>query len=83
MFAKEVFMKSKNLLFAAVIIAVIGFLFFLSSTARKPPLIPSDAIHKNLTGIRACAPCHGPGGSSPLKKEHPPKRHCFKCHKKA
>ncbi len=74
-------MKKRDILFAAVILAVVGFLFYLNATARKPPLMPSDAIHKNLNDILACAPCHGPGGGSPLKKGHPPKRHCFKCHK--
>ena len=76
-------MKNKNLLFIIFVIAVVGFLFFLSANAVKPPLMPSDAIHKNLGDIRSCAPCHGPGGNNPLKKGHPPKEHCFKCHKQS
>ncbi|MHB8174580.1 MAG: cytochrome c family protein [Nitrospirota bacterium] len=74
-------MKKRDLLFAAVIVALIIFLYFLSATARKPPAMPADAVHAKLTDLRSCPACHGPGKVSPLKQDHPPKEHCFKCHK--
>ena len=62
------------------ILAVLLFLFFLSS-GKKPPLIPRDALHSNVTTNEACTSCHGPGKQAPLKEGHPPKEQCLLCHK--
>lgn len=66
--------------FIAFVLAVILFLFFLS-TAKKTPALPDDALHRNMTANAACAACHAPGMRAPLKSSHPPKEDCLQCHK--
>jgi cytochrome c553 len=66
------------IVFAAAVVAV---LYFFSG--REFPPVPDDALHRGVTAEEACMKCHGPDGTSPLKKEHPPKFECFKCHKPA
>jgi hypothetical protein len=65
----------------AVGAAVLILLIFLSSTGKKPPMIPLDARHAALTTNEACLSCHALGRSSPLKDTHPPKEQCLVCHK--
>ncbi len=64
-----------------VAVAVVLALFYLSSTGKKPPMIPSDAAHQGTTTQEGCTACHAPGKSSPLKEMHPPKEQCLVCHK--
>jgi len=71
--------KSWPLIAGAVVIVV--FLSFLSSSGKKPPLIPADAIHAGLSATESCAPCHAPRKKSPLKETHPPKEQCMVCHR--
>jgi hypothetical protein len=75
-------MKRRDMFFAAVIIAIILFLLYLSTIGRKAPAIPADAAHVKITDQRACLDCHAPGKISPLKHDHPPKEMCFTCHKR-
>lgn len=72
----------KNLPLILVALAVVLFLFFLSSR-KKVPAIPDDAVHRSATTNGACLACHSPGNRSPLKENHPPKEQCLTCHKKA
>lgn len=67
-----------SLVLAAAVVVL--FLVYLSSTGKKPPLLPADAQHAGLATNEACAPCHGPGRASPLKEGHPPKEQCVICH---
>jgi len=73
-------MKSSISLIITVV-AVILFLFFVSSTGKKPPLIPRDAAHQGIAAQEGCISCHAPGKTSPLIDTHPPKEQCFVCHK--
>ncbi len=73
-------MKKRDILFAVGILAVVGVLYLLSATAKKPPFIPSDAPHIAAKTKQECQACHAEGKSNPLKKTHPPKDMCFKCH---
>ncbi len=74
-------MKGTFGLVIAAVVIVLG-LFFLSSTGKKPPLIPQNAAHTGITTAEGCAACHAPGRSSPLREKHPPKEQCLVCHKK-
>lgn len=63
---------------AAVIIL---FLVYLSSSGKKPPMIPADAVHAGMVTNESCTPCHGAGKKARLKGTHPPKEQCVICHK--
>jgi hypothetical protein len=71
----------KNWSLIAGALAVLLLLYFLSSSGKKPPIIPADAVHTGLATNESCAPCHAPGKQSPLKETHPPKEQCVVCHK--
>jgi uncharacterized paraquat-inducible protein A len=73
-------MKS-TLIFIVFVLIVIGFLCTVSGKRVPPPLIPADAAHQAVTEEKACMDCHAFGKAAPMKKSHPPKRECFKCHK--
>ncbi len=64
------------ILFALSVLLVL----FLLSSGQKPPAIPADDFHKNITTDAACTECHAPGKRAPLKAAHPPKEQCLKCH---
>lgn len=70
----------QTLSLAAIVAAILIFLFFLSS-AKKAPSIPADDIHKGATTNESCAPCHAPDKQAPLKTAHPPKEQCVICHR--
>jgi hypothetical protein len=74
-------MKSTGLLFLAFAV-IVGLLFYLSFSAKKPPAVPQDAIHEALLSDSACPACHGAGKELPMKTTHPPKEQCLTCHKR-
>jgi len=61
-------------------LALLAFLFFLSSR-QKAPFLPANETHNHALSNSACLTCHGPGKQSPLKPSHPPKEQCLLCHK--
>ncbi len=61
--------------------AIVGVLFFLSTTGKQPPAIPDDAAHRTVAAQEECLRCHAPGMQAPLKAAHPPKEQCLICHK--
>jgi hypothetical protein len=61
--------------------AIVAVLFFISSTGKKVPPVPIDAIHRAITMQERCVACHAPGKQAPLKDTHPPKEQCLTCHK--
>lgn len=63
--------------------AILLLLLYLSSTGKKPPVIPRDSLHADLKTNDSCMPCHAPGKQAPLKDIHPPKEQCVVCHKTA
>lgn len=70
-----------TLTFIAFVMIVLGLLFVVSGKRVPPPFIPVDALHEGVTDVSACLDCHGQGKSAAMKKVHPPKFECFKCHK--
>ena len=73
------FMK-KNIIFIAIIILIATILYMLS--AKKIVTIPADERHVTIGEEKMCLDCHGQGKENQLKKNHPPKDQCFKCHKR-
>ncbi len=71
----------KNIYFALGIILLLAFLYFISEV-KKPPPLPPDAEHKNLTENQECLDCHGKDSDRPLSGVHPPKNDCIYCHVK-
>ncbi|MBI4697612.1 MAG: hypothetical protein HY758_01510 [Nitrospirae bacterium] len=69
----------KNIGLILVFIFIVLFLYTLS--AKKVVPIPDDAVHFDMTDEKLCLDCHGEGKENPLKKSHPPKYQCLKCHK--
>ncbi len=69
----------KNILFLALILLVPIILYILSLETVVP--IPPDDNHIGITEEKKCFDCHGEDEAHPLKKAHPPKYECFKCHK--
>ena len=63
-------------------ISVVAFLFFLSTSGKKPPFMPADSAHDGLMTNESCAPCHEQGKQRPLKETHPPKEQCVVCHRR-
>jgi uncharacterized paraquat-inducible protein A len=71
----------KSVLFAAVVLAVIGAFILLSQRPVNHPPIPQDAQHQGLTEWKDCLRCHGPNQVAPLKASHPlSNEKCFRCH---
>jgi hypothetical protein len=75
-------MKGK-LSFLVFVVAVVGLLLLYTFTSEEFPRLPSDTIHKGVMAPKACMQCHGPGKKDAMKKTHPPKFDCPKCHKPA
>jgi cytochrome c553 len=61
-------------------LALLAFLFFLSSR-KTAPVLPVDEAHQQSLSNSLCLTCHGPGKQSPLKPSHPPKEQCLLCHR--
>lgn len=70
-----------TLIFVIFVVGVLGLLFAVSGKRVPPPLIPEDGIHEAAGDASACMNCHGPGKSAAMKKVHPPKYECPKCHR--
>lgn len=73
-------MKS-TLIFLVFVLAVLALLAVISGRRIPPSPIPLDSRHIALNDPKVCLDCHGPDKEAPLKKTHPPKRECLKCHK--
>jgi mono/diheme cytochrome c family protein len=75
-------MKGK-MSFIIFVVAVVGLLLLYTFTSEEFPRLPADAIHGAAITPEACMACHGPGKKNEMKKTHPPKFDCPKCHKRA
>jgi hypothetical protein len=75
-------MKGK-LGFLVFVVAVVGLLLLYTFTAEEFPRLPADSIHMTAMAPHACMECHGAGKKDAIKKTHPPKFDCPKCHKPA
>jgi hypothetical protein len=65
------------------VIVVVGLLLLYTVTSKKYPALPADSTHSEVMTQKACMECHGPGKKYAMKKMHPPKFDCPKCHKPA
>src|SRR5215470_1712622 len=85
-------MRRKDLIFIAIIVAVLGIFIFLSAIGRKAPAMTARADHAGLnrkTPNETCLACHAPDSTvarmpaSHPKKGKPPdtKTSCFVCHR--
>jgi hypothetical protein len=75
-------MKGK-LGFLVFVFAVVGLLLLYTFTSEEFPHLPADSIHMTAMAPQACMECHGAGKKDAMKKTHPPKFDCPKCHKPA
>jgi len=73
-------MKS-TLIFLIFVVAVLALLSVISGRRIPPPPIPLDSNHIALNDVKVCLDCHGAEKKAPMKKTHPPKKECLKCHK--
>jgi mono/diheme cytochrome c family protein len=85
-------MKRRNdLIFASIVVAVVGLLILLSVYSRRAPAMTAGAIHEGMnqsTSRESCLGCHAPDSSvRPMGPRHPKKgkppdqMSCFACHK--
>ncbi|MBI4690090.1 MAG: hypothetical protein HY754_07460 [Nitrospirae bacterium] len=66
--------------FIIFVLVVVGLLYSVSG--RRYPRIPDNDLHSGITDTVPCMECHGSGKQYEMKKTHPPKYECFKCHKR-
>jgi hypothetical protein len=89
-------MKRKDLIFIAVLVAVVAIFIFLSQIGRKPAALTSRPEHAGLgkkTPPETCLACHAPDSTvAPMPVNHPKKGRppdemkgmefkCFTCHR--
>ncbi len=67
--------------FLVFVAVVLGLLLVYTFTGREYPLMPADDVHRDAKDVASCMKCHGAGKKYEMKKTHPPKFECFKCHK--
>jgi hypothetical protein len=67
--------------FVIFILVIVGVLLLFPG--KKYPPMPDDQVHRAAKDEKACMECHGPGKKDAMKKSHPPKFECFKCHERS
>ena len=79
-------MKARDLLFAAIVIVVVGGLFLLSRGGKVKPL-PANPVHLNAKTRNDCLVCHQPERLGALEQAHKhpgkwrdEKINCLQCH---
>ncbi len=71
----------KTLLYLAVVVFIVGSLYWLSLQDDGSPPIPADKDHAGITDWTQCLRCHSPDGPNPTKPSHPINNEkCFRCH---
>ncbi len=80
-------MKSRDLIFIAIILFVVGGLYFLSTRAKAPHPMPANAAHQDAITRNQCLSCHQAETLADLERQH---RHpgkwrdvklsCLQCH---
>jgi hypothetical protein len=85
-------MRRKDLIFIAIIVAVLGIFIFLSAIGRKAPAMTAREEHAGAnrkTANETCLACHAPDSTvAPMPARHPKKgkppdtkTSCFACHR--
>ncbi len=62
-------MKSRDLIFALIVIVVVGGLYLLS-TRNKAKAMPNRPEHVNVTAREDCLKCHLPAKFEDLERQH-------------
>lgn len=80
--------KSRDLVFAAIVIVSVGGLYYLSTRAKVPPAMPVNQAHTAASTREQCLVCHTPEKLEALQQahKHPSKWRdakvsCLQCHK--
>jgi hypothetical protein len=83
-------MKARDLVFIAIVLFVLGGLYFLSTKGRAKPVPPTPPEHLQAKTREECLACHRPEQMSALElaHKHPGKWRdarvsCFRCHAEA
>lgn len=83
-------MKPRDLVFAAIVIVVVGGLYFLSQRSGRIPQLPSNPEHQEAKSREQCLKCHTADkmGALEAARKHPlkwrdPKVSCHQCHQNA
>jgi nitrate/TMAO reductase-like tetraheme cytochrome c subunit len=80
-------MKPRDLIFIAIVVFVVGGLYFLSTRAKTPKPMPPNEAHQSASTREQCLVCHKAEKLAELEKAH---RHpgkwrdekisCLQCH---
>jgi hypothetical protein len=74
-------MKTRDIHFLLMMVAVIGFLVILSMTGRQRFLTRTPP-HLSAASDEECFSCHDEGKPFPMTQEHPlRKKNCRQCHR--
>ncbi len=63
-------MKSRDLLFIFIVLAVVGGLYFLSTKNKARPMPPEPPEHTTMTERKDCLSCHLPATLAELELQH-------------
>ena len=81
-------MKSRDLIFIAIVLTVIGGLYYLSTKNRAKPLPPQPPEHLTQQAREDCLKCHLPETLATLERQHKhpgkwrdARGSCLLCHK--
>jgi hypothetical protein len=63
-------MKSRDLIFIVIVLAVVGGLYFLSTKNKAKPLSPNPPEHLTAKTRDDCLKCHSPEFLGELERQH-------------
>ena len=63
-------MKSRDLIFIVIVLAVVGGLYFLSTKNKAKPLSPTIPEHLTAKAREDCLKCHLPETLAELERQH-------------
>jgi len=63
-------MKSRDLLFIAIVIVVVGGLYYLSTKNKAKAMPPSPEAHLTVKAREDCLKCHSPEKLADLERQH-------------
>jgi hypothetical protein len=63
-------MKSRDLIFIAIVLAVVGGLYLLSTKNKAKPMSPNPPEHLTVTAREDCLKCHLPETLGELERQH-------------
>jgi hypothetical protein len=63
-------MKYRDLIFIAIVLAVVGGLYYLSTKNRAKPLSPNPPEHLTVKAREDCLKCHIPATLAELEQQH-------------